>query len=122
MTHIVCNTDWNTITAMMNTLVFELYIINCDLQLLNSEEVISCLSITHILSRLSVINGTITETLAIEILNKFMGKTIEISISNVKIVSDDRIMVNLITSNKEFFLSSFKIKPSIINRALVVCL
>ena len=104
MAHIVCNTDWNTITAMMNTLVFELYIINCDLRLLSSEEVISCLSITHILSRLSVINGTITETLAIEILNKFIDKTIEISISNVRIVSDDRTIENLITSNKEFYL------------------
>ncbi len=101
--HVVCNTNWNTIAAMMNTLVSELYIINCDLQLLRSKEVISCLNITHILSRLSIINGTIPEIFAVEILNKFINKTIEISLNNVRIVGNDETIENLITS-KEFYL------------------
>ena len=96
----VWNTSWNEIVTKMNSLVSELYIINCNLKLLNSKEIISSLNILHSLLRLSVINGTVSETIVIEILKFFSSKVVEITISNI---SDDRMIRNLLTS-KEYCL------------------
>ena len=99
----VCNTSWNEIVTKMNSLVSELYIINCDLKSLNSKEIISSLNILHNLLRLSVINGTVSEAIVIEILKIFSSKVVEITISNIRIANDDRMIRNLLTS-KEYCL------------------
>ena len=96
----ICNTNWNEIVTKMNSLVSELYIINCDLKLLNSKEIISSLNILHNLLRLSVINGTVSEAIVIEILKIFSSKVVEITISNIRIPNDDRMIRNLLTSKK----------------------
>ena len=98
--HVVCNTNWNKIVTEMNSLVSWLYIINCEL---NSEEIISYLNISHNLLKLCVINGTISEIIVIEILKTFLDKAVEVSISNVRIIDDDKMIRNFITS-KEFCL------------------
>ena len=95
--HIVCNTNWNKIVTKMDSLVSRLYIINCEL---NSKENISYLNISHNLLRLCVINGTISETTVIEILKTFLDKAVEVSISNVRIIDDDKMIRNFITSKK----------------------
>ena len=96
---IICNKSWNKITTTMNTQASELYIINCELQ---SEEIVSYLNAAQNLLRVCVINGTVSETVAIKILKSYLDKTVEVSISNVKIVDNDRLIRNLIT-NKEFY-------------------
>ena len=100
---VVCTTSWNEIVTKMNSLVSELYIINCDLKLLNSKKNISSLNILHNLLRLSVINGTVSEAIVIEILKIFSSKVVEITISNIRMANDDRMIRNLLTS-KEYCL------------------
>ena len=116
----ICNTNWNEIVTKMNSLVSELYIIDCDLKLLNSKEIISSLNILHNLLRLSVINGTVSEAIVIEILKIFSSKVVEITISNIRIANDDRMIRNLLTS-KEYCLD---IKSNLLlstNHCLCVC-
>ena len=96
-TVIVYNTDWDKIATILNDQVSELYVINC---ILNSEELISYLETTHSLLRFCTIKGHISVAIVIEILK--LDKVIEVSISNVKIIDDDRIR-NLITQRK-FYL------------------
>ena len=98
-TNIICNSGWNTTITMLNVLISELYIINCDL---NSKEIISYLNSTDILLRLCVINGSASAIFVIEIVKSVVHKPVEVSISNVKIVDDDRMIRNLIIS-KEFY-------------------
>ena len=100
--YIVSNTSWNEISTMMNNLVSELYIISCKLEF-SSTEIISYLNTTHNLLRLRVIHGTVSETLTIEILKTFLNQSVEISISDVKIIGDDRMIGNFIT-NTQFYL------------------
>ena len=95
--HIICNTSLNEIAIKMKSLVFELYIVNCELKVL---EIISYLNISHNLLRLCVINGTVSETIVIEILKRISNKVVEVSISNVRIIDDDRALWNLLTSRK----------------------
>ena len=96
---IVCN-EWNKIITKRSSQFTELYIINCDLALLNSKEI----NLLHNLSRLCVINGTIYETIVIEILKLFSNKVIEVSFSNVRITDDNSKIRNLLKS-KEFYLN-----------------
>ena len=74
-----------------------MYIINCDL---NSKEIIN---LSNNLSRLWVINGTVYETIVIEILKLFSNKIVEVSFSDVRITDDDGMIKRLLTS-KEFCL------------------
>ena len=94
---IVYNTGWDKIATILNGQVSELHVIDC---ILNSKELISYLEATHSLLRFCLINGHISITLVTEILK--IDKSIEVSISNVKIIDDDRIR-NLITQRK-FYL------------------
>ena len=96
---IVWNADWNKTATILNDLVSELQIINCDLRS-NSKELISYLKTTHSLLRFCLINGHASITLVIKIFK--IDKSIEVSINNVKIIDDDRIR-NLITQRK-FYL------------------
>ena len=98
--YIVCNTSQNQIIMKAKSLVSELYIMNCGLQF-NSTEIISYLNTTHNLWRLYINNATVSETFVIEILKLFSNKAIQLTISNVKIVGDDRMILNFIMS-KEF--------------------
>ena len=52
---IVYNANWNKIVTKRSSQFTELYIINCNLALLNSKEIIN---LSNSLSRLCVINGT----------------------------------------------------------------
>ena len=88
---IVCNTDWDRIATILNGQVSELCVISCTL---NSKELISYLETTHSLLRFCLIKGHTSVAIVIEILK--LDKVIEVSISNVKIINDDRIR-NLIT-------------------------
>ena len=96
----VSNASWNKIVAKRTSQCTKLYIINCDLALLNSKEIIN---LSNNLSRLCVINGTVYETIVIEILKVFSNKFIEVSFINVRITDDDGMIRNLLTS-KEFCL------------------
>ena len=107
---IVWNADGNKIVTILNGLVSELLMINCNLQL-NSEEVISFLNTTHNLLRLCLINGHVSVTAIIKILKS--DKIGEVSISNARIIDDDR-MRNLVTQRK-FYLgikTSFMLSTS----------
>ena len=97
---IVCNMSWNEIATKANTQASELYIINCDLQVSNSKELVFYLTISHNLLRLCVINGAVSETIIIGILKIFLNKckAVEVSISNVRIDGDVRMTKNFITS------------------------
>ena len=97
--YIVCNTSQNKIIMKANSLVSELYIINCELQFI-STEIISYLNTMCNLWRLCVSSTTVSETFVMEILKLFSNKAIELTISNVKIIGDDRMIWNLITSKK----------------------
>ena len=99
--HIIYNTSWNKIITKLNSLVFELYIVNGELQ----SSLISYLNTAQNLLRLCVINGTVTETILTEILKTFSSKAIEVSIRNIRIIDDDRMIRSLIT-NKEFYLDT----------------
>ena len=103
---IVCNTGWDKVATVLNDLVSELHMINCDLRSY-SKDLISYLETTYNLLRFCLINGHISITLAIEILK--IDKNIEVSISNVKIIDDDRIR-SLITQRKIYL----KIKSSLV--------
>ena len=94
VSHIICNKRWEETTAKRNNSVSELYIINCELK---SKQIVSC-----VLEKLCVINGTASETAVIEILKRLLNKKFELSISNIRIIDNDRMMRNLITS-KEFY-------------------
>ena len=96
---IICNTSWNKTITTLNNLISELYIINCDL---SSKEIVSYLKSTHTLLKLCVLNGSTSGPIVIKILKTLLDKTIEVSISNVKIVDDDRMIKNLIIS-REFY-------------------
>ena len=95
---IVCNASCNKIVTIKSGQFTELYIINCDLALLNSKEFIN---LSNSLMRLCVINGTVSETIVIENLKVFSNKVIEVSFSNVRITNDDKLIWNILTS-KEF--------------------
>ena len=98
---VICNTSWNEVAIKMNRQASELYIINCDLQL-SSTKIIDEL---HILMRLCIINGSVSEAIMINIVEFFLNKTIEVSISNIKIIDNDRTIKNLLTS-KRFYLDA----------------
>ena len=98
---VICNTSWNEVAIKMNRQASELYIINCDLQL-SPTKIIDEL---HILMRLCIINGSVSEAIMINIVEFFLNKTIEVSISNIKIIDNDRTMKNLLTS-KRFYLDA----------------
>ena len=97
---IVWNTDWNKTAIILNGLVSELHMINCNLRS-NSKELISYLKTTHSLLRFCLINGCASLTVVIEIL-KICNQVNEVTISNVKIIDDDRIR-NFIAQRK-FYL------------------
>ena len=97
--HIVCKK--NILQKLNYSLVSELHIINCTLASFHN------LNIFHKLFRLCIITGTISEMIVIKLLKTFLTKakllnrTIELSISNVKVIGDERTIRNLLTS-KEF--------------------
>ena len=94
VSHIIFNERWDEIISIMNNPVSELYIINCELK---SEEIAS-----YVLEKLCIINGTVSETALIKILKRFLVNKFELSISNIRIIDNDRMIRNLITS-KEFY-------------------
>ena len=99
ISQIICNKSWNKITTIMNTQASELYIINCELQ---SEEIASYINTARNLLKVYVINGTISETVGIKVVKCFLDRNVILSISNVKVVDDDRMIRNFIIS-KEFY-------------------
>ena len=99
ISQIICNKSWNKITTIMNTQASELYIINCELQ---SVEIVSHLNAAHDLLKVYVINGTISETVGIKVVKCFLNRNVILSISNVKVVDDNRMIMNFIIS-KEFY-------------------
>ena len=98
--HIICNASWNAVVAKINTVVSALYIINCELRLSSIEEISFLRSMKNLL-QLCVIGGTISETMLIAILKAFLNIAFELSVSNVKIIDDNRMIRKLIFS-KEF--------------------
>ena len=90
---------YNITEKITKRLISEMYIINCDLQFLNF------INILYNLSRLCVINGTVSERNVTEILKvlTFSNKVLEVSLSNVRIINDDRMIRKLLTS-REFYL------------------
>ena len=100
--HIICNASWNKVITKINSVISELYIINCELNF-SGAEVISCLSKIKSLLRLCIISGTISETILIMILEMFSKHIIEISMNNIKITDDDK-MIRSLVFGKEFFL------------------
>ena len=85
----------NKIVTKRSSQFTNLYIINCDLALLNSKEFIN---LSNSLSRLCVINGTVYETIVIKILKLFSNKVVEVSFSNVRITDDNKTIWNILTS------------------------
>ena len=96
---IICSANWNEVTTKLNAPISELYIINCDLRSIN---IIRDLHDLCFLIRLCIINGSVSETVIINIIQSLLNKTVEVSISNIRIIDNDRMMRNLITS-KEFY-------------------
>ena len=99
---IVCNASWDKIVTKMNDQVSELHIINCK-NTVNSTD-IKYLRMAHKLQRLCIANFSISEAVVTEIIQTFLKKNIEVSISDVTIVDDDRMIKKLLTSN-ELYLS-----------------
>ena len=98
---IICNISLNKITAKWNTQASELHIINCELQL-DSTEVIDYLHMTYTLLRLRIINCSISEAIINEIIQIFLNRNIELTISDYRIIDDNGMIRNLLTS-REFF-------------------
>ena len=96
----ICNKNLNKVAAKLNTQVSELHIINCKEQ--NSTEVIDYLHMTYTLQRLCIINCSISEEVITEIIQIFLNRNIEVTISNDRIIDDDRVIRNFLTS-REFF-------------------
>ena len=96
--HIVCKKSWyyDIVRKLNYSLLSELYIINCTV---TSREIISYLNKFRKLFRLCIITGTISDTIVIELLKALLNKTFELSISNVRIFGDDRMIMKLLTSN-----------------------
>ena len=90
------NTSWDKITTKMDTQVYELYVMNCETQLY-STEIIDYLHTTHNLLRLCIINCSISTIVITEIIQLISNKSIEVSISDVRIIDDDRMIRKLLT-------------------------
>ena len=90
---------YNITKKITKRLISEMYIINCDLQFSNF------INTLHNLLRLCVINGTVSERNVVEILKvlTFSNEVLEVSLSNVRIINDDRMIRKLLTS-REFYL------------------
>ena len=97
----ICNISLNKITTKLSTQASELYIINCKVQL-NSTEVIDYLHMTYKLSRLCIINCSISEAVITEIIQIFLNRNIKLTLSDNRIIDNDRMIRNLLTS-REFF-------------------
>ena len=91
---VVCNTNWNEVAIEMNTQASEIYIINCDLQ----SEILDYLHTMHSLLKLCIINGSVSATIILEIIEFFSKETIEISICNISIIDDSEVIRNLFTN------------------------
>ena len=100
---VVCNTSWDKIITKMDTQAYELHIINCELQL-NSTEICNYLHKARHLLKLYIINCSIAEAVITYIIQTFFNKIIEVSISDVRIIGDDRIIRNLLT-RRELYLN-----------------
>ena len=98
---VISNTSWNEVAMKMNSQVSELYIIDCILQL-NSTEIIYYLHSVCNLMRLCIINGSVLEIIIFNIFEFFINKNVEVSISNIRIIDNDRTIKNLLT-NKMFY-------------------
>ena len=104
---IICNINMNKITTKLNTQASELHIINCEVQL-NSTEVIDYLHMTYKLLRICIINCSISEAVITEIIQIFLNRNIEVTISDDRIIDDDRMIRNLLTSREFFQKLNFK--------------
>ena len=98
---IICNISLNKITTKLNKQASELHIVNCEVQL-NSTEFTNYLHMTYTLLRLCIINCSISEAVITEIIQTFLNRNIELTISDDKINDDDRMIRNLLTSRKFF--------------------
>ena len=98
---IICNISLNKITTKLNTQASELHIVNCEEQL-NSTEFTNYLHMTYKLLRLCIINCSISEAVVTEIIQIFLNRNIELTLSDDRIVDDDGMLRNLLTS-REFF-------------------
>ena len=97
---IICKTSLNKITTKKNIQVSELYIFNCEMHL-NSTGIINYLRKAHELLRLRIISCSISEEVITEIIQIFLNRNTEVSISDVRIRDDD-IIRNLLIK-REFF-------------------
>ena len=95
---IVLNKNFSAIS--MNTPVSEMYVINFDLESSSLKEITSCLKKPHNLLRLRIINGAVSKNVLIKLLQTFSN---EVSIINVRISDDDKMVKNLITSKELYF-------------------
>ena len=98
---IICNISLNKITTKLNTQASELHIVNCEEQL-NSTEFTNYLHMTYKLLRLCIINCSISEAVVTEIIQIFLNRNIELTLSDDRIIDDDGMLRNLLTS-REFF-------------------
>ena len=98
---IICNISLNKITTKLNIQASELHIINCEVQL-NSTEIINYLRKAYKLLTLRIISCSISEAVVTEIIQIFLNRNIEVTISDKRIIDDDRLIRNLLTST-EFF-------------------
>ena len=98
---IICNISLNKITTKLNTQASELHIVNCKEQL-NSTEFTNYLHMTYKLLRLCIINCSISEAVVTEIIQIFLNRNIELTLSDDRIIDDNGMLRNLLTS-REFF-------------------
>ena len=105
---IICNIGLNKITTKLNTQASKLHIINCEEQL-NSIEFTNYLHLTYTLLRLCIINCSMSEAVITEIIQTFLHRNIELTISDNKIIDDDRIIRNLLTSRECFHKRKLKL-------------
>ena len=99
---IICNQNWNKIGTNLDVQASELHIINCKLQWC-STEIITYMHMAHKLLKLCIISCSISKTIIAEIIQTFLNKNIEVSISDVRIIDDDTMIRRLLTS-REFYL------------------
>ena len=99
---VVCNVSWDKIVTK-NTEAYGLHIINCELWL-NLTEICNYLNMAHNLLKLCIIDCCISEAVITVIIQTFFNKSIEVSISDVRIIDDDRMIRNLLT-RRELYLN-----------------
>ena len=108
---VVCNTSWDKIITKMDPRACVLHIINCKLQQ-NSTEICNYWHKAHNLLKICIIKCSISGAVIIGIIQTFFSKNIEISISDVRIIGDVRMIRNLLTRRELYLNLKFNFVPS----------